>query len=156
MPGQKLWGELKTGMTKAAFTALYPTRKIELSIGCIAAIKPSYEDKGISSVELTHLSESSSRSCGQTMLASLREKYGTPRSERQYMVPFDYSCRGKLMCAARDAILAIDKDPNSYFHEASWFTGDTLVTITRDRETDEWSITYEQARLAQPDAASKL
>jgi hypothetical protein len=63
---------------------------------------------------------------------------------------------GKIACALRDAALIADPDPNVYLQVVNWFTGDMLVELYRDRETDSWNITYYQARRAQPEAANKL
>jgi hypothetical protein len=90
------------------------------------------------------------------MLVSLREKYGAPRSDRQFTEYVDTSCYGKTACLLRDMARALDPDPNIYWQVISWFTGDTFIALKRNRETDEWTISYNQAHLATPDAASKL
>jgi hypothetical protein len=156
IPGQVLWGDIKTGMTKAEVRALYPKLAVELSPGCAATIKPYYQGKKVASVDLEHSSDSTSTSCSSTMAVSLKAKYGTPRSDRNVTERFDTSCFNKFSCALRDAALAIDPDPNIYWQVMTWFTGETLITLKRDRETDKWSISYQQARRATPDAAAKL
>jgi hypothetical protein len=156
VPGQVLWGGIKTGMTKAEVKAMYPGMVVQLTDGCMASISLTYQHRGVETVKLEQDVRSTSKSCGSVMLASLKEKYGPPRSDRNQTQFVSTSCYGKFACALRDAALAIDPDPNIYWQVVNWFTGNMLVELYRDRETDNWHIAYYQAHRAQPEAASKL
>lgn len=154
--GQVLWGGIKTGMTKAEVKVMYPGMVVQLTDGCMASISLTFQHKGVETVKLEQDVRSTSKSCGSVMLASLKEKYGQPRSDRNVTQFFDTSCYGKIACALRDAVLIADPDPNTYWQIVNWFTGDMLVELYRDQETDNWNITYYQAHRAKPEAASKL
>ena len=155
-PGQVLWGDIKTGMSKAEVKALYPGMVTELSDGCRADIQLDFEKKRVSVVTLSHSATSKSATCGTVMLTSLKDKYGEPRTDQNITQVADTSCFNKLSCALRDAMLIADPDPNTYWQVVTWFTGDRLIKLFRDRETDNWRIEYYQARLAKPEAAPKL
>lgn len=153
---QVLWGGIKTGMTKSEVKSLYPTMKVQLTPGCVASIALTFDKKTVESVKLEHDAASASKSCGTVMIESLKEKYGVPRGERDVTEVGNTSCWGETSCALRDAARIIDPDPNTYWQVVNWFTGEMLVVLRRDLETGAWNITYYQAKLAQPEAATKL
>ena len=150
--GQELWGGMKVGMTEAEVKALHPTRKIELSPGCIAQVKPYYENKRVASVDLLTIRTSRSRSCGETLLESLRNRYGPPRTERNYKADL---CTEEPMCDWGDALFDPKIGKHNFSH-TSWFTGELLIAIWRDLDTNAWQISFYAARLAEPASAPKL
>ena len=154
--GQTLWGGITTGMTKAEAKALHPTMNVRLTDACTASIELIFQKKVVSAVKLIRHRTSTSRSCASVMLASLKQKYGEPRSDVNQTQYVDRSCYGEISCALVGLASVADPDPNKYQQAVTWFTGDMLVEFNRDRETDIWHITYYQARVSKPDAASKL
>ena len=151
--GQVIWSDIRYGMTKDQVRALHPkNQKVDLGNGCVAWLAPGYDGKLVIEVKL---GGSGDANCDFNVLASLRAKYGEPRTDDVDVVEPSQTLRLSRYVRLRQLGLKGD-EPFDTVRKRTWFTGDTLITLEMNETLRSWSVLYQPAEIQKPALTDKL
>jgi hypothetical protein len=150
-----LWNNLRAGMSKAEFKALWPVRRTELGDGCFADIGAEFNRGKLEAVTLEYIVKDNER-CADVVSSSLASKYGEPvaiASDTQVG-----SCGNEYAGGLAGALAGLCKGLGGEDPKTSriyrWIKDGVEITFRRSTENEyEWYLVYRAA--VQPSDAVK-
>ena len=93
--------------------------------------------------------------CDTNVLASLKAKYGEPRTEDVDVVEPEKYLRTRRYIRLRQLGMKGD-EPFDTIRKRTWFTGDTLITLELNETQRDWNVLYQPAEARKPVLTDKL
>lgn len=157
--GMVLWNNIRAGISKAEFKALWPKRTTALADGCFADVGADFNRGKLETVKLEWSANDTNKRCADVVSASLHGKYGEPVALASDVELRD--CGNEYASGLAGALAGLCKSLGGEEPKTSrlyrWVRDGIEITFKRSGDNEsEWYLVYRAAVSSSEGVQDKL